>query len=62
MGAGPQASASGLGFSSDLGRSRSLLAFYFFLLRREILEDAYEIDTARENASGNAKPEQEGFH
>jgi hypothetical protein len=27
-----------------------------------ILEGAYEIDTARENASGNAKPKQEGFH
>lgn len=43
MGAGPRASAGGRSFSCVLEKSLSLLAFYFFILRRGILEDAYEI-------------------
>lgn len=46
----------------DLGRSPTHLAFYFYILRWEIIEDAYEIDLACENASGNAKPKQDDFH
>jgi hypothetical protein len=37
-GGGGRASAGSLGFTCDLERSWSLLAFYFFLLRREFLK------------------------
>lgn len=63
VGAGPRAGAGGPRISCDLERPWSLSALYFFIPRPGVLEDACEVDSACEkNASGNAKPKQEGVH